>query len=243
MTLKIIGAGFGRTGTTSLQAALQELGFNKCYHMRENFKHPSHAALWNQAWNDVIAGRKPIWTELFAGYQATVDWPGCTYYKELMAAYPDAKVLLSVRDSERWYESTRDTIYQISKSWLLFLMKLLIPHARRLYAMNEKTIWQGTFQGKFEDQAYAIKIYEDHITAVKAYVPPEKLLIYSVKEGWGPLCRFLEVDVPETPFPHLNEKALMQRAMRWGPILILLILALCNLAPLQLLKVKIYANS
>lgn len=226
MTLKIIGAGFGRTGTTSLQAALQQLGFDKCYHMTENFKHPSHAALWSQAWDNIIEEKEPSWSALFDGYQATVDWPGCTYYKELMTAYPNAKILLSVRDSERWYESARDTIYQLSHSWFLSLLKLLVPQARRLYAMNEKMIWQGTFHGKFNDQAYAIKIYEDHIAAVKAYVPPEKLLIYSVKEGWEPLCHFLEVDVPDTPFPHLNDKAVMQRVMRWGPLIILLILAL-----------------
>src|SRR5205823_4535388 len=107
--LKIIGAGFGRTGTMSLKVALEELGFSPCYHMIEVFERPADIAVWEGA-----AVGKPIdWEALFAGYQATVDWPACIFYKELMQVYPDAKVLLTVRNPENWYESANSTIFQM----------------------------------------------------------------------------------------------------------------------------------
>src|SRR5207248_1610854 len=107
--LKIIGAGFGRTGTMSLKVALEELGFRPCYHMIEVFERPADIAVW-----EVAAMGKPIdWAALFAGYQATVDWPACIFYKELMHVYPDAKVILTVRNPENWYESAKSTIFQM----------------------------------------------------------------------------------------------------------------------------------
>src|SRR5690242_7699355 len=106
-SLKVIGAGFGRTGTLSLKVALEELGFGPCYHMIEVFQYPEHAKLWEAA----TQGKPIDWDQIFANYQATVDWPGCTFYADLMARYPDAKVLLSVRDPETWYESVMSTIY------------------------------------------------------------------------------------------------------------------------------------
>src|SRR5918911_5138613 len=105
--MKVIGAGFGRTGTMSLKAALEEIGYGPCYHMIDLFEKPEHVPLWQAA----TRGELVDWQELFAGYQATVDWPGAAFYKELMQAYPVAKVLLSVRDPEKWYASTRNTIY------------------------------------------------------------------------------------------------------------------------------------
>lgn len=209
--LKIIGAGFGRTGTLSLKAALEEIGFNPCYHMTEVFNKPEHFALWEAA-----ADGKPMnWDKVFTGYQATVDWPACTFYKELMQTYPDAKVLLTVRNPNTWYESVKSTIYQtrrISQSPLaslfFFVLKSLNPSIRGIASMTKKLIWDGTFHDKFEDKDYAISIYKQHIEEVKKYVPPEKLLVYEVKEGWEPLCAFLGVNVPkDKPFPHLNDRA------------------------------------
>ena len=94
----------------SLKAALETLGFGPCYHMIEVFEHPEHAGFWQAAWR----GEPVDWDGLLGGYEAAVDWPACTFYEELLQRYPDARVLLSVRDPERWYESTRDTIYQIN---------------------------------------------------------------------------------------------------------------------------------
>jgi Sulfotransferase domain len=191
--LKIIGAGFGRTGTLSLKYALEELGFRPCYHMTELFSKPGASEMW-----EAIARGAPVdWNTVFAGYQATVDWPACAFYKELMQAYPEAKVLLTVREPEKWYESARNTIYQVTDR------NRLSPHARMINSL----IWEGTFDCRFEDKAYAIAIFQRHIEEVRQFVPAEKLLVYAVKEGWEPLCAFLGVKVPvDTPFPHLNDR-------------------------------------
>jgi Sulfotransferase domain len=109
--VKVIGAGFGRTGTASLKAALEELGFGPCYHMMKVFEHPEHADFWEAVWR----GEPVNWDKVLEGYEATVDWPACTFYGELMERHPEAKVLLSVRDPERWYESMRSTIYELTK--------------------------------------------------------------------------------------------------------------------------------
>jgi hypothetical protein len=206
--LQIIGAGFGRTGTLSMRAALEELGFAPCYHMTEVFNHPEHVPYWETA----TRGETINWRELFKGYQAAVDWPACSFYKELMQVYPDAKVLLTVRDPEKWYESTYSTIYQLvnrthSPSSRL-LLKLFLPNLHRTIPMTHKLIWEGTFGGNFTDRHHAIEIFNQHIEEVKQYVPPKQLLVYNVKEGWEPLCTFLGVEIPrDKPFPHLNDRA------------------------------------
>ncbi len=208
--MKVIGAGFGRTGTLSLKAALETLGFSPCYHMTELFQHPNHISYWEAATN----GESVDWHALFADYQATVDWPGCTFYAELIKAYPNAKVLLSVRDPERWYDSVINTIYQTSRllkqpsgSLLTLLIRLISPQRLRIVHMINKLIWQNTFDNRFEDKAYALEIFQQHIEEVKQRVPTDKLLVYNVKEGWEPLCAFLGVEVPaNTPFPHLNDR-------------------------------------
>ncbi|QBD83611.1 sulfotransferase family protein [Ktedonosporobacter rubrisoli] len=202
--MKIIGAGFGRTGTLSLKTALEELGFNPCYHMVEVFKHREHADIWYAA----AQGEPVNWRALLKEYQATVDWPGCTFYKELMEVYPEAKVLLTVRDPEKWYESAMSTIYQSAERRGLVqnIMGLMMPNMRRFVRMIKAVIWNGTFGGEFPDKAHAIAVFERHIEEVKRSVPAERLLIYNVKEGWEPLCAFLGVPVPSTPFPHINDR-------------------------------------
>ena len=218
--MKVIGAGFGRTGTWSLKAALEKLGFGPCYHMTEVFAHPEHADLWVSAWR-----KEPVdWDKVLEGYEATMDWPACTFYEELMERNPEAKVLLSVRDPERWYESTRTTIYELSMlldssaiARLIFgLSSFLVfgGFAGGRSSLVNDMIWQGTFDGRFEDKAYAIEVYERHNDEVKRRVPSERLLVYEVKEGWGPLCEFLGVPEPEEPFPRLNDAALMRRGTK-----------------------------
>lgn len=193
--LKVIGAGFGRTGTLSLKHALEELGFGPCYHMTELFDKPGA----DEQWQAIAMGEPVDWNTVFEGYQATVDWPACTFYQELMQAYPEAKVLLTIRDPEKWYESTYSTIYQVSHQ-----NPALSSHVRMVNAI----IWERTFNSKFEHKDYAISVFLRHIEEVKHSVPPEKLLVYDVKEGWQPLCAFLRVEVPTaTPFPHLNDRA------------------------------------
>ena len=211
MNLKVIGAGFGRTGTMSLKAALEELGFAPCYHMSEVFENKSHADQWNAA----AIGEQVEWENLLGDYAATVDWPGCSFYEELMEAYPEAKVLLSVRAPERWYESTSNTIYNIRRvttsSKFFAVVGRLNPRITRITRMVNNLIWEGTFNGQFEDKRYAIEVFNRHNEEVKERVPKDRLLVYEVKEGWEPLCDFLGVEVPETPFPHLNDSDSFRR--------------------------------
>ncbi len=181
-----------------MKAALEQLGFGPCYHMVEVFDKPQHIALWQAATD----GASIDWQEIFAGYEATVDWPGCTFYAQLMRAYPDAPVVLNVRDPERWYESVSKTIYQAGR---LITGEAPSPHMQAHRHMIDTLIWNGTFGGRFEDKAHALSVFERHNAAVKAQVPPERLLVFDVKEGWEPLCRHLGVPVPDQPFPHLND--------------------------------------
>ena len=206
--LKVIGAGFGRTGTFSLKTALEELGFGPCYHMVEVFDKPRHVELWQAAGEG-----KPIdWNELFAGYNSAVDWPTCAFYQQLLQAYPEAKVLLSVRDPERWYESVLNTIYGGGRREG---GSPLGPDDRTFPRMVNTIIWQGTFGGAFEEKQHALDVFERHIQEVKDRVPSDRLLVYDVKEGWEPLCRFLDVPAPvDTPFPRLNDTAAFQEMVR-----------------------------
>ena len=200
MALKVIGAGFGRTGTTSLKLALEQLGFDKCYHMREGMK--KHKA---KVWYEISQGKPVDWDKIFKGYQATVDWPACMFYKELMEQYPDAKVLLTVRDPDKWYDSALNTIYYGNK--MPYWASFYINPMKYTPLMTDHIIWDGTFDGKFTDREHTINVFKKHIEEVKSYVPPEKLLVYEVKQGWEPLCRFLNVPIPEgKPFPLLNDK-------------------------------------
>ena len=212
MTLQIIGAGFGRTGTVSLKAALETLGFAPCDHMGEVFHYPERAALWMEAAAAKERGMPFDWERLYGGYEATTDWPGAFFWRELAAAYPEAKVLLSTRDPQRWYESMRRTIYPIRQNGDL---------ARRVAAMQgvegdlswmpalvDRIVLDGTFHGRFLERDHVIQVFTDHLAAVTAAIAPERLLVFDVHQGWEPLCAFLDVPVPaETPFPHLNDSA------------------------------------
>ena len=215
--MKVIGAGFGRTGTASLKRALEELGFGPCYHMTEVFANPEHADFWLSAWR----GEPVNWDGVLGSYEATVDWPACTFYEELMERHPDAKVLLSVRDPEKWYESTRNTIYELDKistgsplSRLSFaLLSLLVfgTFNTSQAPMGNEIVFRGTFDGRFEDKHHAIEVFNRHNEEVLRRVPKERLLVYEVKDGWGPLCEFLGVKEPDKPFPHLNDAAEIRR--------------------------------
>jgi Sulfotransferase domain len=210
MSLKVIGAGLGRTGTLSLKVALEELGFGKCYHMTEVLARPGDAQVW-----DAAARGEPVdWETLFRGYRATVDWPGCDFYREFLKLYPEAKVILTVRDPERWYDSARQTIYYARIAYPGWLTPF-VPGVRHLLRMLDRLIWDGMFDGRFEDKAHAIGVFDRHNEEVKRAVPADRLLVFEVKEGWGPLCSFLAVPIPEgKPFPHLNDAEEFRSQMR-----------------------------
>jgi hypothetical protein len=209
MTLKIIGAGFGRTGTMSLYAAFNQLGF-PCYHMLEvlrNKRNKSHLGFWLEV-ADGAPGASHDWERVFANYTAAVDNPACCVWRELMAAYPEAKVVLTLhpKGAKTWYESTIDTIYFTETGWQFQILKALTPFGRTFGRMSQRLIWQRSLQGTMSDRARAIEYYQRHIETVKAAVPPERLLVFSVDQGWGPLCSFLGVAAPATPFPNVNDR-------------------------------------
>jgi hypothetical protein len=204
--MKVIGAGFGRTGTMSLKAALEELGYGPCYHMIELFEHPEHVERWEAA----VRGEPVDWEDMFAGYRATVDWPGASFYKELMEAHPEARVLLSIRDPHRWYESTKNTIYATVNP-----SPEMIAAVGPAPRLNNDLIWKRTFGENLEERQHAIEVFERHNEEVKEHAPADQLLVYEVKEGWEPLCDFLGIETPKgKPFPHLNDTDSFQRMVR-----------------------------
>lgn len=225
--MRVIGAGFGRTGTLSLKAALERLGYGPCYHMMEIYDKPEHAIFWtdlpdrldrgervSSAGSGDVPGKRVDFERVFAPYEATVDFPACVFWRELTEAYPDAKVLLTVRDPEKWYDSAIDTIFG-PPGRRLSAMRRLVPAVRLLPSMVVKVVEQRTFGGGIWDREHAISVFKRHNEEVRRAVPDEKLLVYEVKEGWEPLCEFLGVPVPDEPFPRVNEQrdfaALMRR--------------------------------
>ena len=215
--MNVIGAGFGRTGTTSLKAALETLGFGSAYHMTEVFTHPGHVGFWEAA----RRGERVDWEGFLSGYGVAVDWPACAFYAELMEAFPGAPVILTVRDPERWYESTRKTIYGMHRissgpapvRLAFALAGLFAPGVTGIARLADEIVWKDTFDGRFEDRSYAIEAFRRHNEEVRRRVPPERLLVYDVKEGWAPLCDFLGVETPDEPFPHLNDTREMRRRL------------------------------
>jgi hypothetical protein len=196
MSLDVVGAGFGRTGTLSLKLALEKLGFAQTYHMAELFQNPDHLDLWEEA----LQTGSCDWDSLFQGYRASVDWPACTYWKELADYYPDSKVILSLRDPDSWFKSVHNTIYPTSME----AMKSEDPHLQRWANWGNQLIWQNTFDGRVEDKDHAIATFNANSEAVRNTIEADRLLVFEAAQGWEPLCRFLECDVPNEPYPRVN---------------------------------------
>jgi sulfotransferase family protein len=206
MSLEVIGTGFGRTGTLSLKQALEQLGFGPCYHMIETRTHPDHDALWLA----LARGETKDWRAILGDYRATVDWPGVFIWKDLVAANPDAKVILGLRDAESWYESAANTIFARMRDFANALesaeLDRLDPaHVAHMRMVNE-VVMQQTFGGDL-GRAHAIAVFEAHNAEVRRTVPPERLLVYEPGEGWERLCAFLQVPVPDAAYPKVNSTA------------------------------------
>lgn len=210
MSLKVIGAGFGRTGTLSMKAALEQLGYAKCHHMVEVLMTDDPTQL--DYWDAIGQGGRPGWDKVFEGYQSCVDFPSSLYWKELADAYPDAKVVLTVRSFESWYKSAMGTIYAVGKKQPAWTR--LIPKPRKIDRMTKNIIWNGKFDGAFEDKAHAEKVWNAHIEEVKATLPAERLLVFEVKDGWAPLCTFLGQPIPDMPFPRVNDAAQFHKMIK-----------------------------
>ena len=196
MALKVVGAGFGRTGTMSLKAALEQLGFNKCYHMFEVSLNEGHVELWRA----IERGEAVDLEALFEGYQASVDWPSCNYWQQQLEVFPAAKVILSRRDPQRWYVSVMNTISPSSLAGL----KSDDPVLKARVEMVFEIIWDGVFSGRMDDKDHVIAIFEAHNQSVIDQVPADRLLVFDASQGWQPLCDFLEVPVPDGPYPKTN---------------------------------------
>ena len=192
--MRIINAGLGRTGTTSLKAALEVLGFAPVYHTTDLFRSGKDMDLWEAA----LEGEEVDWRAFFADYDVA-DWPVAFLYRDIINAHPGAKVLLTVRDPEQWFESMNGMVKQVKS------IKLPIPRLRRIERFMDTYGFNGFFEGK-DDKAHMIRIFEQHIEEVKAFVPEERLLVVNVREGWEPLCDFLDVETPQQPFPRLNKR-------------------------------------
>jgi hypothetical protein len=206
MNLKVIGAGFGRTGTLSLKLALEELALGPCYHMVETIAHPEHDAMWLA----LAKGETNDWRPILEGYASTVDWPGVMIWEELAVAYPDAKIILTLRDPQSWYRSAAATIFarmlEARDAEILRargVADAIDPIRRRHMAMINAVVVERSFDGSL-DEANALHMFNAHNDEVRRLVPPERLLVYEVGQGWAPLCAFLGLPVPATPFPQVN---------------------------------------
>jgi hypothetical protein len=224
MSLQVIGVGFGRTGTLSLKVALEQLGFAPCEHMFNLLADPTRVAQWLEAARRKEAGEPIDWEALLGHYRATVDWPGVFFWRELVASFLDAKVVLTMRDPDRWYASAGETILRLNEprdadGSPLPLAPEVVARRKVMDPLLNAVLFKGMFHGRVADHEYATGVFAQHIADVKAEVAAERLLIYEVKEGWGPLCRFLGLAEPVgEPFPHLNEAAAFRAGVnRFSP--------------------------
>ena len=205
MTLKVIGAGFPRTGTTSLKTALELLGFGPCCHMWELMK-PEHAWRWPML-SRAVDGKPVHWPTVYRGFKATVDSPGCFFWRKLVRAFPEAKVILTVRDAYDWQLSQqRGSAVGFAQADRNRLDPVMSSTIGRMDAAIARE-WGSSLErppGMSAEQ-HTREQFLRHAEIVKSEIPPERLLVFQVTEGWGPLCRFLDVDEPSTPFPRDND--------------------------------------
>jgi len=193
MTVRVVGAGLGRTGTLSLKVALEKLLGGPCYHMMEVFAHPEHVAVWHAA----ARGERVDWEALFAGYRAGVDWPQGSLWEGIAEAFPDSLILLSLRDPDSWWQSASQTIFkgiaaarERAPEWHAMVEELFTRHF----------IWPP------DDEAAAKAAFERHNADVLARAPKDRLLVWRPSDGWEPLCERLGVPVPDEPFPRVNTR-------------------------------------
>jgi hypothetical protein len=208
MTLKVVGAGVGRTGSNSLKIALEQLLAAPCHHMFEIRDDLTQIPEWTAA----IEGRPVDWTAMLSGYAAQVDWPGASFWPELSLANPEALVLLSVRDPDSWYRSASSTIFPA-------ITDPNAPPEVRPWLASVRTLLRDRFSDRFDDSTAMIDAYEAHNAAVRSAIPSERLLEWSPTDGWGPICERLGLDVPAVPFPHANSTAQFLRGDGTGTFL------------------------
>ncbi len=197
MAMNVIGTGVGRTGTYSLKLALNQLGLGPCHHMEEVLHNmPAQVPLWS-----AVLDGSPDWRQIYSGYESTVDWPTACFYRELLEAYPDARFVLTHRSPESWADSFGSTIYR-----LVAARDEAPPEMKAWLDMAAGVIARTGFPDGL-DREGLMQAFTAHNEAVKRTIPADRLLVFQVKEGWEPLCAFLGVSVPDTPFPRSNDRA------------------------------------
>lgn len=208
MSIKVIGLGMGRTGTSSLKLALQKLGYGACYHMKDLINNPADVRYWKE----IDRYGETNWQSLFGNYQSAVDFPTIGYYKDILRAYPDAKVILTVRDDESWYKSAIQTILNAEPGFLdKIKMSFRLPFSSRLRSLMQvfklsKKFWLKNIGNDYKDKEKAIRFFRQWNEQIKQEIGEENLLVYNVAEGWLPLCKFLGTPVPAEPFPKTNSR-------------------------------------
>lgn len=198
MPLKVIGTGFGRTGTDSMREALTILGFGPCHHMFE----VNANAVQKARWRAMVAGGEKDWESLFEGYTACVDWPSAHYWRELTALYPEARVILTWRSPESWWKSVSET-----------LLKVDGPGSDPA-SLGRALIAAQVFGGRMTERDHAIAVYKAHVEAVMTEVPPGRLLVHRIGDGWPALCAHLGVPVPDQPYPRANATDVFQDRLK-----------------------------
>jgi hypothetical protein len=198
MSLQIIGPGFGRTGTRSLKAALELLGFGPCHHMQTLFSDPTQLAFWKT----LAAGGTVDWQEVFADFQSQIDWPGAHVWRELLQAFPEARVVFSTRPAEAWWNSYARTVGKLRRLYPTLPVQANVTET--LDTMKQVMICRG-IDPEMNNREVAIAAFHRQHAEVRAAVPPERLLVFAIGDGWTPLCNFLKVPVPDTLFPSLND--------------------------------------
>jgi hypothetical protein len=200
MALRVIGTGFGRTGTDSMREALNTLGFGPCHHMFEVNRDPEQKRLWRA----LAKGAAPDWERLFAGYASCVDFPSAVYWRELLAAYPDAKAILTWRPADDWWRSFERSIGAVMRD------------GADPDSVGVALVARQVFGGRPLDRDHVVGVYEKHVAEVRATVPPDRLLVHELGDGWPPLCAHLGVPVPDRPYPHRNTAADFEAALARG---------------------------
>lgn len=198
MALSVIGAGFGRTGTESMKMALEILGLGPCHHMWEVIANPAQRTVWRS----IARGDAADWNEAFAGYRSATDWPSAFFWRELSGFYPDARMLLTLRDADSWYASMEKTILPTLRA------------STDLDSIGVTLIAERVFKGRLDDRAHAIAVYEQNIADVRGAFDDDRLYVHELGDGWDNLCRFLGQPVPDAPFPRSNSAAEFHELLR-----------------------------
>jgi hypothetical protein len=219
MSLQVIGVGGPRTGTSSLKVALEILGYDKCYHMKELLNQPDQVHYWRTLFDTGSTD----FEALFDGYQASTDFPGCLAYKALMEKYPDAKFIFTDRDPDEWYTSISTTVFRTMYPGIGGKVKLMqkmlfserLRKIAKVFHLLKENFFEKLYQGRFADKAFALRVYEQFKQEVKDTIPADRLLIYEISEGWAPICAFLGKPVPPVEFPFVNKRENFQAQVKF----------------------------